>query len=1441
MALFVLVSDNCWQDARTHGLVDDVENLRNRVELAQSTSLFDPFPPGYLVKKKFGSRQGRLIAGRWSVGEHAVVVLLSILIRGDRAYAEFARDPNAYGKQHLTNLVAQHVVEQFVADRTRESPPREKGQVREAEYGFLYGAFEHHQDPKTDDLVCETKEWVEQIAQERFSKQLPLLYRPCLDALTKPNGLHQLPLVEKAGWSVWVLRAEGRLVLLVPASEGTAGEAKRAAKALAQRLEGKGPEAILRSSQRVYPAVILADDELWADLERESVANMALSPEESEVLESARGPQLPFPLFINGRAGSGKSTVLQYLFADLLYFYLNMPEPRTVAPPIYLTASSELLRVARGFVERLLRSEAAFAQLGSTNLGDRDREILNSAFQEFQQHLLSLLTVEERAERFPRPAYVDYPRFRRMWLERFGKEKRALRDFGPDLSWHVVRSYIKGMSSETFLEPEDYLQLPDNQITVTAEAFAAVHERIWVNWYQEELEGKGFWDDQDLTRYVIENGLVKPIHPAVFCDEAQDFTRLELELLLRLSLFSDRTLTPNDVSRVPFAFAGDQFQTLNPTGFRWESIKASFVEKFLLELDPARQTGRTDLNYRELHFNYRSTHRIVRFSNHVQALRAALFQLPDLKPQTAWAVEQSSMPVVWFRANDAAFWANFKDDAGFVVIVPCSEGEEHDFVANDPVLREHIKIEDGLPHNVLSAGRAKGCEYPAVMVYGFGASCETDVVSSLAQGEPSEGPSPDASLPLQYFINRLYVAVSRAKRRLIVVDTEEGFQKLWKCALDEAQESKMLAKVKHGESLWAVEVEGMTPGNPEDVTRETAVSPLENAEVFELDGLARKDAFLLRQAAQAYRAGGNLPKSRECRARALEAEGNFYEAGSAFFEAGWSREGVRCLWRAGRPGWARLVEFAREHPEIEGELEVQFAGAATERQAPSDTVRLVGRFARRLGDDRIFAEECQGDSSWPEALDAVLLVVVGGETLSLDERARTELFASLQHLPQRRFHFSEKVLPWVHYAQGRYAQAVVLWEGAGKTQSPQYWRAKAETEPYPKRVIWLEKLGETAEILEASDKARGVPVETEEARIIASALRKEGRLSESLGLLWRAGSADLMLDLALHAIRTGDSAVGSAALRAGILLLVKRGSWKDVLCLATSGEFAPDKHWKDRAVRDRVRLDRDDLRITIVRAIARVSEISKDNGELAAGFLRTFLRVKDCTWKSRLSMQEAGAAIECVGRPSDAVAFYEACLKEDPVVGERSYLQTRLLVSKVRQLEAEGSAGHADKAKQIKADVKSLRKILGLPANDRLPSLPRLPELEPIGPGANLAAASQEKSPQNPKPVAPTSTVEPAGESSLLVGPFRIEVLPRHGRCNITHNETKETAYVKVATKECGGEAEFVQIDATHWRGERWGLQVEFLAGPTDGIKVTAPAFGVEVLIRMESEAVGAA
>ncbi len=1441
MTLLVFVTERCENDARTHGLFGEIERFRERVESAQGTSQFDPFPPPYFVKKKLGGRQGRLIADHRKVGDHAILVFLAILIRGDKHYEEFSADPAAYGQRHFANLISDEAITKFVEQRTKESLPPEKPSPDGEEYGFLYEAFSHRSGSAREDLVCETEGWVSQVSQDRIAKQLAILCSPCLQLLSKEVGLHFADVPGKPSWKVWGLRTPGRLLLITLETDGKADQARAAVDEITEKLDAADGHEVLRYSRRAYPAIILADDELWIDLEQEPVANMALSPEESEVLESARRAENPFPLFINGRAGSGKSTILQYLFADLLFYYLDRPESSELAPPIYLTASGELLRVARKFVERLLRSEAIFTQSLAPELLAQSGPVLDEAFREFQPHLLSLITAPERDRRFSRSKHVDYAEFRRLWMERFGKSPQALRDFGPDISWHVVRSYIKGMSSETYMDSDDYSQLPENQITVTAETFGVVHDRVWKGWYEGICESDALWDDQDLTRFVLDHDLAHPIHPAVFCDEAQDFTRIELELLLRLNLYSERSLRPTDIERVPFAFAGDQFQTLNPTGFRWDSIKASFVEKFIFALDPARRSSRAELNYRELKFNYRSTRKIVRFGNHVQALRAALFQLPELKPQVPWTAESTEFPVVWFRNNNAAFWRKFRENASLVVVVPCNEGEESEFVRKDPVLREHIRTEDGIPLNVLSAARAKGCEYPDVLVYGFGEALPVEIQSVTSDAPAALDDDPKHSLPMQYFVNRLYVAVSRAKRRLVVVDTDKGLDQLWRWAQDEKSQTIMLRAIKNGVEVWGREVEGMAPGNPEDLNRDVAVDPLANAKAFELEGVARRDGFLLRQAAQAYRNGGDAAKERECRARALEAEGMLLEAGEGFFEAGFAvPDGLRCLWRAGRSGWVKLSDRLASDKEVQGEIEFQFARLIVHQAKPNDLVGALSALAARLADPRVL-ERCVGEASWRQGIEALLEKLLGDkESKALPYETWRRAAADLTAIASVGVQIPPTQTAHIYFRAKRYADAAQLWEALGDPAPPELFQAKAYIEPYPQRAETLSKLGSWNEIVDGYRQYPHATLTQKQADAVADALTELALYEDAFKVSWVAGTTGPMLRLAVKALRKNSNDVALRAVEAGILLLVKEAKWEALSSFSSVVKFQPTNDWKVKDVKEWVARHQDTLRNTLIRGLARSEDFAVASGphkRRIVEFIRGYLRVKDRAWRSEVTIYEAGAAIERGGRFTDAIGYYEALLKEKTSKEEVRFAERRWLRSKQRQLEYERSQSAApQKLVALEKDIKTAMKTLAIEAVDTLTQFPDLPAVEAPG----VRVADKERLPvANEGPLPATATnreaalAEVAADTCVTVGLFKIDVSRRTNRFNITHLDTMETAFAKIAERACGGEVPFEQHEDSRWYCLNWNLAVIF---PTSGqklVRLEMPGLGINVEIGM--------
>ena len=522
-------------------------------------------------------------------------------------------------------LVSDNYLIQFAKGKSQKEsiPKKPKPNAEEARY--LWDVMGQENAGPNKVFICETAEWIKSVAEKQLDDRLLYMCDPILDAseniyeekqylsIPNQNDLHIL---------CRYFDDYKKLLLVKPFYKSNKKEKEDVERQYSSLMNSSPKDIkdkdILKYSARSYPNEVLLDEDFWLEVERDEEANLALSSEESALLQSVHnfGPNdqtKGFPLFINGRAGSGKSTILLYLFADYLRYYLR--DTKNNPRPLYLTCSQDLLDRSREGAERLIRCN--HQSLEAQRLSE-DREEMSKSFQVFHRFLIRLVPDLERKNLFAQEKFINYGHFKSLWEDKFAHDPRAREQYGPDHSWHVIRSYIKGLSIDGYLDQEEYAEQPKNEHTVTQKKFDTIYEKVWNNWYRDLCEPidnhRQYWDDQDLVRYLLDQNLIKPSYAAIFCDEAQDFTRIELEALLRLSIFSNRELNPHEINRVPFAFAGDPFQTLNPTGFRWDAIKTAYVSKFIHSLDTNRGT-KYDLNYRELSFNYRSTENIVRLCN----------------------------------------------------------------------------------------------------------------------------------------------------------------------------------------------------------------------------------------------------------------------------------------------------------------------------------------------------------------------------------------------------------------------------------------------------------------------------------------------------------------------------------------------------------------------------------------------------------------------------------------------------------------------------------------------------------------------------------------------------------------------------------------------------------------------------------------------------------
>ncbi|MGH8549956.1 MAG: hypothetical protein ACREEM_01155 [Blastocatellia bacterium] len=450
MALFVYVTDACRSDAREHAFEEALERFRERVEQSQDTRHFDPFPPPYLVKKQFGARQGRLVAERHSVNhsetDHTVIVFVAVLIRGERAYdSEFGKDPRTYGERHFRGRFSPEQLQAMVDERLRQDPPEEKPAPSTEEYGYLYQVLGQH-GRQGDEIVCESADWVRRMAEAPFKNWHASFYQALEPGIeTDELDIGRVAVPGKPNWGILVRRfvPERILFLCGPFADATGEEELRSRYANLLRSETVTQESIIRASKRAYPEIVLLEGDLWLELQKESLGNLALSPEETEILESALHKEGAFPLFINGRAGSGKSTILQYLFTDFLFYFLShrdLPQP-----PVYFTCNHELLNTARQVVETLVRSGGKYWDVTGRNLLLEDAStIMDAVFREFHSHLLVLVPEKDRETRFATNRFVGFATFRRLWLKKFSSDPTAVKNYNAEICWHIIRTYTKG-------------------------------------------------------------------------------------------------------------------------------------------------------------------------------------------------------------------------------------------------------------------------------------------------------------------------------------------------------------------------------------------------------------------------------------------------------------------------------------------------------------------------------------------------------------------------------------------------------------------------------------------------------------------------------------------------------------------------------------------------------------------------------------------------------------------------------------------------------------------------------------------------------------------------------------------------------------------------------------------------------------------------------------
>lgn len=1048
MSLYVYITKECQKDINQHSLRKEVEQFVNRLYSSQRATFFDNFPPPYL-KKRF-KRQQRLLAGEFQHNGDIIICFYRIFVRGSRDYESFLENPKKFGDDHFATLIDQGELNTWLSDQKINNVIPSRAPISDKENEFLWGLTGQQDFLSSDYFIYETYDWINVLAKESIKKRHILMPDQIINLIDKEleKGVNKFKMPE-IGTLVFRKFPIHKIMLLIGIATNQDEEIalfKKYEFLLKRSDSDITLEEIIRQAGRSYPSIILADPDSWVDIVKTTDYNLALSPEESGLLRSVLDIEVEksgFPLFINGRAGSGKSTILQYLFTDYLrhYFLGNF---KSLEPPIYLTYSKSLAEKCLTIVKGLLNYNYLSRNYNVDSVIKNIEGDLNKYILEFLPFLLGMVPVQDKIL-FQRSHYVDYSIFKMLWLSHFTNDPAASKEYGPDLSWHIIRSYIKGISIDGYLDLEEYNELPRNERNVTNDTFKKVYNKVWDSWYKNLCEvddnERQYWDSQDLVRYLLDNNLISPKALGVFCDEAQDFTRIELELLFRLSIFSEKYIDTSSLRKVPFAFAGDPFQTLNPTGFRWEAIKSSYVEKFIHSLAPELIFGNPELNYHELSFNYRSSRNIVKISNSIQLLRVVLFKYQNIQPQKSWYIEEIPPIPVYFLIEDPTVKQKLKDQSDIAIIVPCSEGEETEFVKKDEFLNDFIEIDEmGVPRNVFSPMRAKGLEFQRVLLYGFGEYKPKEIdfsknIDSIIEDDI------DQKIPLEYFINQLYVSASRAQKRLFILDSRTGFDSLWKFIYDSNFQDELLNRCKD-KGIWENELGSLTKGSLNSWT-EDKEDPMKLAEDRESEGNLKRDPYLLRQAAMLYKNASNVAKETECKAQALMIEEKYEKAGNHFYSIEQFERSLEAFWKGGiYKGLLKFVEDDQKH-RLSSRFETRISALIESPKGFTYISPLITELTTQLN-NADFEKQISSDYvAWTRSMNDLLGKNLPAE-LNKNFRSWKPVLQIIMGFEKSAINIEPKYYAEIAFFAQDFEKAVKYFEKAGETRSINYIESKAK-------------------------------------------------------------------------------------------------------------------------------------------------------------------------------------------------------------------------------------------------------------------------------------------------------------------------------------------------------------------------------------------------------------
>ncbi len=513
--------------------------------------------------------------------------------------------------------------------------------------------------------------------------------------------------------------------------------------------------------------------------------------DKSKFLRGARIDEAKIPLFEKAYIEREPLPSLTYVNPSSTRFhFLDKiisfdPEQQDIyrhAPPLIIIGPAGSGKTALT-LEKMKRSHGQVLYVTlSPYLADNSRNMYYAHHYENEDQEISFLSFREFLETMhvPEGREIKYSVFAK-WLLRFPRQQRVA---DAHRLYEEFRGVITGsVVDKPWLTREDYHNLGVRKsiyLDSERELVYALFEK-----YLAFLRDNGYYDPNILSHSYLKH--VRQIYDFIVVDEVQDITNVQLQLILRSLKNPDH-----------FILCGDSNQIVHPNFFSWSNLKSMLYNAASLE---------TQKVTRILQSNFRNSATVTDFANKLLRIKQKRFGSIDRESNYLMnSLSENAGEILFVKDTDKVkleLNRKIRRSAKFAVLV--MRDEEKAAVRrffDTPLL--------------FSIQEAKGLEYENVVLLDFISGERTsfqEIIRGVGvedlQGELEymrASDKKDKSLEVyKFFINSLYVAVTRAVRRLYLIESDTAHPALRMLGLQNALDHVSVEMEQSSREEWQAE------------------------------------------------------------------------------------------------------------------------------------------------------------------------------------------------------------------------------------------------------------------------------------------------------------------------------------------------------------------------------------------------------------------------------------------------------------------------------------------------------------------------------------------------------------------------------------------------------------------------------------------------------------